>query len=420
MPTEPLDLTLSIDDPDVLAWLSEFDEADRPAKAATALRIGVLALRQAAGFVDRQAIKDEGALLTATMETQITQAMGTMVGPDSQLMKTLDPQRADGLIAQLREALDTELTEHGEHITGAFSLDDPASPLSRLVSHVRESQDAVRKEFSLDDDNSGLSRLLRQVTGTLVEHEKVNAEFREQVQRTLSEMAVRKEAEARGTTHGLAFEDALTDYVAKHAEGSGDVSEATGARTGVVKSCKVGDCVLELSPDNSAAGAKIVFEAKESASYSLPQALEEIGLARRNRGAQVGVFVFSARTVPQGVSSLHRFGRDVVVVWDAEDPATDVQFDAAILLAKAMALDVHRDTLPAVDVDFDSIDKAIEAVAKRAERTDQIRTWGQTIESTGAKIVGEMDIARKDLDHQVEILRQRIDEARRALAAAGG
>lgn len=40
MPTEPLDLILNIDDPDVLAWLAEFDEANQPAKAATALRIG--------------------------------------------------------------------------------------------------------------------------------------------------------------------------------------------------------------------------------------------------------------------------------------------------------------------------------------------------------------------------------------------
>lgn len=163
MSREPLDLTLTIDDPDVLAWLDEFDEADRAAKAATALRIGVLALRQAAGFVDRQAIKDEGALLTASMEKQITEAMGTLVGPESELMRTLDPKRADGLIAQLSEAVDVELAEHGEKITGAFSLDDPTSALSRLVAHVRESQEAVRKEFSLDDERSGLSRLRRSV-----------------------------------------------------------------------------------------------------------------------------------------------------------------------------------------------------------------------------------------------------------------
>jgi len=46
MSTEPLQLELVIGDPEVLTWLSELEESERPAKAATALRIGVLALRQ--------------------------------------------------------------------------------------------------------------------------------------------------------------------------------------------------------------------------------------------------------------------------------------------------------------------------------------------------------------------------------------
>lgn len=420
MPAEPLDLTLTIDDPDVIAWLAEFDEADRPAKAATALRIGVLALRQASGFVDRQALKDEGALLTATMEKQIAETMGTLVGPESPIMRTLDPKRADGLIAQLQAAVDAELSEHGEAITGAFSLDDPASPLSRLVAYVRQSQDAVRKEFSLDDEASGMWRLRKGLTDLLAEHEKANAEFREQVNVKLAEMAARKSADARGTVHGLDFEAALVEYVTRHAEGAGDIATATGATTGIIKSEKVGDCVLELGPDCTGAGVKVVFEAKQSGSYSIADALEEIDRARRNRAAQVGVFVFSSRTVPAGVASLQRFGKDVVVVWDSEDPTTDVYLDAAVILAKAMALDCHRASAPGVDVDFLAIDKAIEAIAKRAEKTDQVRTWGQTIESTGRKIVDEMETARKDLEKQVEVLRARVEDARTALAGGEG
>lgn len=420
MAREPLDLTLTIDDPDVLTWLDEFEEADRPAKAATALRIGVLALRQASGFVDRQAIKDEGTLLTAQMEKQVREAVAQLVGPESQLMLRLDPQRADGIIAQLSTAVEAELAEHGGQITGAFDLNDPASPLSRLVEHVRGSQDAVRQQFSLDDESSGMSRVLAKLTGTLEAHEKVNAEFREQVRLTLETMAARKSADQRGTVHGLEFEDALVEYITRHAEGAGDISTATGDTTGIIKSKKVGDCVLELGPDCAGSGARIVFEAKQSGSYSVADALEEIDLARRNRGAQVGVFVFSARTVPPGMASLQRFGKDVVVVWDSEDPSTDVYLDAAIILAKAMALDCHRASAPEVDVDFLAIDKAIEAIAKRAERTDQVRTWGQTIESTGKKIVDEMDIAKKDLERQVDILRARIEEAREALAGREG
>jgi len=417
MQREPLELSLVVDDPDVLAWLDEFEEADRPAKAAAALRIGVLALRQATGFIDRQAIKDEGALLTATMERQVTEAMAALVGPESPLMLVLDPKRADGLVAQLQQAVDAELADHGEKIVGAFSLDDPTSPLSRLVEYVHKSQDVVRQEFSLDDDRSGFSRMLRQLTDALGEHEKTNAEFREQVKVTLAEMAVRKSADARGTVHGLDFEAALVEYVTKHAEGAGDIATGTGATTGVINREKVGDCVLELCPDSAAAGVRIVFEAKQSGSYSIADALDEIDRARRNRGAQVGVFVFSARTVPQGVAPLQRFGKDVVVVWDSEDPTTDVFFDAAIILAKAMAFDCHKATAPVVDVDFPAIDKAIEAIAKLTAKADSVKTSADTIDRATAKILSEAEGMRKDLDREVERLRGLILKAREALSA---
>lgn len=415
MPIEPLSITVEIDDPDVLAWLNEFDEGDRPTKAATALRIGVLALRQASGFIDRQAIKDEGMQLTTKIDRQVTEAMTAMVGPESKIMKTLDPKQADGLVAQLREAVETELSENGEQILGAFSLDDPNSPLARLVAHVRESQKTLSKEFSLDDESSGLSRLLRKLNGTLDDHEKANSEFREQVQKTLSEMAVRKTAEARGTTHGIAFEDAVVEYVTSHASGAGDIASATGATTGLIKYCKIGDCVLVLSPDHLSSGEKVVFEAKEDSSYTIASALEEIAKGRRNRDAQVGVFVFSARSAPRDLETLRRYGRDIVVIWDVEDPSTDVWLDAAIMLARGLVIEGKRANVTVADVDFDAIDIAIESVAKRAEATDQVRTWGQTMESTGAKIVKAMEVSRKDLEQQVEILRDRVDDARRAL-----
>ena len=46
MSMQRLYVELLIDDPEVLAWLNQFEESDRAAKAATSMRIGVLALRQ--------------------------------------------------------------------------------------------------------------------------------------------------------------------------------------------------------------------------------------------------------------------------------------------------------------------------------------------------------------------------------------
>ena len=92
----------------------------------------------------------------------------------------------------------------------------------------------------------------------------------------------------------------------------GDIATRTGNTTGLIKHCKVGDVVVDLGPDSAAPGARAVAEAKEKAGYSLANALEELDQARKNRGASVGLFVFSKRTAPEGLQPIHRYGSDVV------------------------------------------------------------------------------------------------------------
>jgi hypothetical protein len=60
-----------------------------------------------------------------------------------------------------------------------------------------------------------------------------------------------------------------------------DVAEHTGDRVGQIKHCKTGDCVIILGPDCGAAGARIVCEIKEDASYDLRRSLDELNNARR-------------------------------------------------------------------------------------------------------------------------------------------
>lgn len=87
---------------------------------------------------------------------------------------------------------------------------------------------------------------------------------------------------------------------------------------------KVGDYVLQLGPDSAAPGARVVYEAKANKRYTIPNALKELAEARKNRAAQVGVRVFDRSSAPKDMEPLRRFGNDVLVAWDPEEPSSDI------------------------------------------------------------------------------------------------
>ena len=218
-------------------------------------------------------------------------------------------------------------------------------------------------------------------------------------------MSARREEAEKSTRHGLEFEDAVYQFVMHDAQNMGDFAEHTGNTTGRIKNCKKGDCVLELGPENVAAGQRIVIEAKQKAGYVLPQAKEEIIEARKNRNAQVGVFVYSQRMAPTGLQSLVRYGDDIIIVWNPEDPATDVYLRAGLTLARALcskASASHEDH----ELDFERLDTAILEIEKRTNSLDEIEKSTAAIQNHGKKIAERTSAVRKSLTRQLDELRQ--------------
>jgi hypothetical protein len=199
-------LVLSINDPEVTHELEQHDEgADREAFARQALRIGVLALRQASGALDAQTIQREGErMLAAVRETlsahateattglarllngyldpasgslpqrldrltkqdgelevllarhldgdrsTIAQTLARQVGQDSALFKLLSPQQADGLVATLSRAIGEALKQQRDEVLREFSRDRPESALSRLVADITGVHGKLRGDIAGD------------------------------------------------------------------------------------------------------------------------------------------------------------------------------------------------------------------------------------------------------------------------------
>lgn len=489
-----IELNLHISDAETRDALSEYeDEQERHEFAVSALRIGVIALRQAQGRIDADKVRQEGErfisqlghdLSTHQKEVtgQINSALKEYFHPDSgrfnerikrlvendgelervihaqvgsngselnrtlsPLMKKLDPQASDGLISALirttEDVLDSQrkrilaefsldngdgalsrlvaelnakhgevgksLEERIEAVIGEFSLDKDDSALSRLMNRVEQAQRQISSEFSLDEDGSALARMRKDLLTVFEEQRQTNESFQSEVRSMLTAMTARKKESERGTRHGLDFEDAVFDFINERSQKAGDIATRTGNTTGSIRNNKKGDVVIKLSPDHVAADSKIVIEAKQDASYTLERALSEMVEARKNRDAGIGLFVFSARSAPPGLEPFSRYGENIVVVWDAEDPASDVVFDAGLSVAKALSVQARsrRDEMGA---DLEEIGKAILEIERQVGGLDEITKAADAIESQTGKITNRARIMRNGLNRQIGILNEKV------------
>jgi hypothetical protein len=386
--------------------------------------------------------------------SQLAKTLLAHVGGESPLMQQLDPRQSAGLLAVLKQTVEAQLAQQRDQVLKEFSLDNKEGALARLVgelnaSHgdltkgLREKIDEVIKEFSLDKQDSALSRLVqnvdraqrtitdqfslnnetsclsllkRELLTVLEAHVKTNAEFQEEVKLTLRELTIRREEQARSTLHGGNFQSAMFEYLHRQSEARGDIADFTADRVGEIKNCKIGDVVVTMGPDYPASGAHIVFEAKEERGYTLKSALEEIQSARKNRSAQVGIFVFSKKTAPAELRPFSHYGIDFVVVWDAEDPASDVILMAALEAARSICFRAERRS-DAAKADFEAIERAVLEIEKRAGNLDEVRKSAETIQGASAKILERVRIDREALDRQVTQLREKVGELRDAMTA---
>lgn len=497
-PQAVLELHLHVTDPEVIAELQKHPAGpDRERFSLNALRLGVLALRQARGELDagvmREAgqkilhdleslLKDEGSKLTGNLATALKQYfdkdsgelprrlesllkqdgeferfLRQHIGPEaSTLAKTLDqhlapvlrlldPEEAQGVQGRIQQllsnaveeqrnrvlrefSLDSEdsalsrllrkvTDENGkltkdvrglvDELADEFSLDKPDSALCRLVKKVEDAQGLIGKSLTLDDENSPLSRLKRELQSTIDGLTTSNEKFQKEVLEALAKLQAQRETAAKSTLHGLAFEDRLGELLRAEASRLNDVYEAVGTTTGAISYCKTGDFVIVLGPDSAAPNARIVWEAKSNKSYDLTGALKELDQARKNRQAQVGVFVFAKEAAPDGSEAFARYGNDIIVVWDPEDPTSDLYVKAAYSVARALVIREAHESAES-EAAVAAIEKATLTIEKQLEHLGQIKTWADTVKNNGEKISERAVKLQETLSEQVKTLNDQI------------
>jgi hypothetical protein len=338
-------------------------------------------------------------------------------------------------------ALEGRIEERIAEVVREFSLDDESSALSRLVRSVERAQKTITAEFSLDsetsalsrmakqldrttrtleahltldDDASALSRLRRELITVLQSSDESNRRFQEEVKVAIRELVTRREEAARSTTHGFTFQDAVFAAIERLARNRGDIVQDVANYPGTIARCKKGDAVVTLGAEHVAAGARIVVESKEDAGYKVTRALEEMQLARKNREASLGLFVLSSSAASDGTPGFARHGDDVIIVWNPEDPATDVRLEAAYEVCRSLTARRARES-STQGADLAAIEQAILGIERCLAGMDEITTWARTVESSGQKILKRVQTDRDALAAQVACLRDHTAALRTSL-----
>jgi hypothetical protein len=399
-----LHLQVRRDDPEVFEELQRRPEPDRTDYAQSALRIGVRAIQQASGSIDVERLKAVERQIIAGMEGPIKQYFDPKTGYLPTRLEQLVGENGQ-LDAKFKHLVEVDLAEQlataFEEFVSELTLKDKDSAASQLIERLEG------KQLKMVE---GVREIIERLQKT--EQERLAKEVTPKLDQIITQLAAKDASQAEkdhSTLHGLDFEDAVGEFVAKALAGymgDGDNLEPVGD-TKTKGGSKKGDFLWTLGPDSSAPEARIVIEAKASKSYKLKQAWEEIGEARENREADFGVFVFSKDCAPESLQPITRRGNDLMVVWGHEDRGSDLAFTVALSMARALVVRQQLESAKA-QVDLSELDNAIDHVENAVSTFGDIRTWAGTISTNAGKIVKASEKAQADLEDQVKALNDHV------------
>ena len=343
----------------------------------------------------------ESTGLVKVLEVQLRAVMGES---HAELVRALDPLAEDGAVARFLKSLRDELKGAEEDrqkqlssALAALDANDEGSLLSRLVRETHHARQEVLAAVNPDAPSSpmailksSLTRLLQEQASTQLDLAKRQEErqslFEKEVREALARIETKRTQDQKTTRGGLDFEEAVLSFVRVATQGAPCVFDITGTTAGVGR-CKKGDAVLRFSTESAFSGAGVVFEAKRDGTYTVQKALDELDAARKNRDAAAGVFVMARSHSSDVFPRFARYGNNVLVTWDDQDPATDAYLYAAVLLGMGLVTRVR----PAGDAGDIAALRDIEAriegelgrLEKMEKHSDAIR---KNVDGTGDEI----------------------------------
>jgi hypothetical protein len=281
-----------------------------------------------------------------------------------------------------RGSLAQFLTNQGESIkTTIVSALNPALP------------DSVFGQF-LAMLSSAMHGYATTLNTTVAESEKKNGERLDTIRQDITRLETRRADAPTTPRGGLEFQAAVFTFIREAMRGQPWLVDNVSEATGIIPYSKIGDLVISATDDNAFAGARIAVEAKQDRSYTETKADNELKIARNNRNTSVGLFVASASHAPNEFPAFLRHGRNVLCIWDQNDPATDIRLQCALFLATGLVpLNKRTDD----QANINALAKVRERVEQELSRLTEFEKYNNKIRDASDGLAGEISTCRRQL-----------------------
>tara|TARA_Y100000590_G_scaffold429904_1_gene542936 strand:- start:48 stop:1436 length:1389 start_codon:yes stop_codon:yes gene_type:complete len=430
--TKKLSINLLLEDPEIINTLLVYPEGqERDEFIFTALKFGIHAMKYAGNNVLGENIKHESEKMLSKLKdsrNEIRDEFDNYFNPEKgRFAEILQRFVKDG--GEIQKACNDVFNKE-------FSLDNNSGALKKVENTISNAnlefknfmQEAVQN-FSLDKKDSAINRLLEKVTEEtkkIIEAEAqrdnaIQSSVMTQLQQmntNIQTMDARRKESYTSTRHGDDFQSIAYEYIVNLCEQMGDIAEDTGSRTGKINNRRVGDCVITLGPEAEQSGARIVVEMKQDKSYTLAKSLNEIEFARKNRDASVGLFIFSKYSASEQIPQFSRYGNDIIVIWDAEDPATDTYLRAALSLCKGLAIRSGNSS-EKCNTDMVAIEKSTQEIENQIKNLDKIEKSSNSIKKNADNISNSANLIRSLIEKEIGILNSQFKPLREMIGSKG-
>jgi hypothetical protein len=366
--------------------LAQRDAGEHAAVVERALRIGLLAIQDAATSVDVDVVRRE-------FDKLLQQASAVNDQAARAVEDVLRANFADG-DGRLPRTLERFLGDRGalrQFVNELFDEKKRDSAIGRIAGLLGQYFEGDASKLALLLDPTRLGSPLHQFRQEIADgfkgvHERLTA----------LEAASRARADerSRSAAKGGDFEDLLEDLLGNLARGTGDLLDRTGTETGAVLGSKKGDFVLTLDTRlTRGSDLRVVVEAKDRA-VSQRAMRDELREARENRSAAVAIVAWTPAHAPTGIAPFALVGEDVHVVVDPEAPES-AYLEAAVRLARLMALGRldERD----VDIDAAAVSRHLAGIREQLDAIRQLKSQLTSISNATKGVWTGLDTLRNGI-----------------------